>query len=273
VVPTGEIDPERVEQLQQMVRVSTKLKVSRIADVLNIEEKTLWQHVFKWAEEYGFTVNKDTLNFQDGQKEEFLASLEQDLASRALVEPKSKGKKSRAAGQKTPERVSIGTQIKSIHFKDVIRRKGKIGILAGILVIVGLQLTWFMQIVSAWGFPYYTTGMGYFSTGVQGLGEGSLYGLQAGGDIMLTGGIIAIAVSVVLFLDVLKNKLHYIGRIALLAGGVIVLDGFVVYLLAGMPLFSFIPNMSFFTDFSVQIGFVITLIGLILAFVGGIAGY
>ena len=255
---TGGIDHERLEKLKQIVRVSERLKVSRMAEVLEIDEQELWKRVFAWAEQFGFTIDDDVVKFQGGQKEDFISKLEQEfepqLETPQLEEPPS---------VRTPKR--------HISLKQILQKKGKLAILGGIVAIIGLNLPWFKEINPRWGVPYYASGMGAFYA--EGNLPSSLNGLVTGGNVMLLGAIIAIVGGGILFTNFSKYKLPIVGRLTILAGATIVLIGYVLYLVAGSPLFPGIYPDSFFTEFSAEIGFYITTCDMALIFIGGIVKF
>ncbi len=74
-------DKERLDNLRNMVQVSKRLKVSQMAAALGMSEKALWQRLFTWAKEFGFTVDQDTVEFGGGRKDEFINALEKEFAT------------------------------------------------------------------------------------------------------------------------------------------------------------------------------------------------
>ncbi len=75
------VDKERLENLRAMVQVSKRLKMSQMATALGMSEAALLQKIFKWAQEFGFTVDGDTVEFGSGRTDEFIASLEKEFST------------------------------------------------------------------------------------------------------------------------------------------------------------------------------------------------
>ncbi|HME52564.1 MAG TPA: hypothetical protein VKM55_10125, partial [Candidatus Lokiarchaeia archaeon] len=61
--------------------VSTKLKISQMAQILKMSESDLYDHIVDWATDYGFTLDEDVVIFGVGSKDDFIASLDNAFAS------------------------------------------------------------------------------------------------------------------------------------------------------------------------------------------------
>ena len=65
----SKLERQTIEKLERMMRVSTRINLDRMQDVLDMSKKKFNNKIFEWAEEYGFTidsndlvVNKDTVS-------------------------------------------------------------------------------------------------------------------------------------------------------------------------------------------------------------------
>ena len=69
------------DKLAKLVRVSESVKILYMAKMLGIEEEDLLGRLVDWAEQFGFTIADDVVKFGAGQKEDFIAQLEQEFSS------------------------------------------------------------------------------------------------------------------------------------------------------------------------------------------------
>ena len=65
-----------MDKLKKLVRVSEKLKISQMAQILGMDETNLYDRIVDWAADYGFTIDEDVVKFGGGRKDEFIASLD-----------------------------------------------------------------------------------------------------------------------------------------------------------------------------------------------------
>ena len=70
------IENTRMEKLKKLVKVSEKVKVSQMAQILNMDEAALYDRILDWAAEFGFTLIEDVVRFSGGRKDDFIASLD-----------------------------------------------------------------------------------------------------------------------------------------------------------------------------------------------------
>ncbi|HME50943.1 MAG TPA: hypothetical protein VKM55_01885 [Candidatus Lokiarchaeia archaeon] len=66
----------RMEKLKKLVKVSERLKISQMAQILAMDEATLYDRIVDWAADYGFTIDEDVVKFGAGRKEDFIAALD-----------------------------------------------------------------------------------------------------------------------------------------------------------------------------------------------------
>ncbi len=71
----------RMKKLQQIIKVSTKLAVERIAQVLELSVDETWKRVFDWAEKFQFTIDGDYILFNKDTVNDFIASMDKEFAS------------------------------------------------------------------------------------------------------------------------------------------------------------------------------------------------
>jgi hypothetical protein len=70
------VERASVEKLKKLVKVSSKLKISQMAKYIGLTEDQLSEHIVDWAEQFGFTLDEDTVIFGAGRKEDFIAALD-----------------------------------------------------------------------------------------------------------------------------------------------------------------------------------------------------
>ncbi len=75
------MEPARLEKLKKLVRVSESLEVPQMAKILSLTEDDLYARIVDWADQFGFTLDKDTVEFGAGHKDDFIASLDKEFAS------------------------------------------------------------------------------------------------------------------------------------------------------------------------------------------------
>ena len=66
----------RMEKLKKLVKVSERLKISQMAQILGMDETNLYDRIVDWAAEYGFTLDEDIVKFGAGRKDDFIAALD-----------------------------------------------------------------------------------------------------------------------------------------------------------------------------------------------------
>ncbi len=69
----------RMKQLQQIIKVSDRLSVSRIAELLNMDPKDVWKKIAGWAEKFGFRIDGEELIFKKETVDTFIASLDKEF--------------------------------------------------------------------------------------------------------------------------------------------------------------------------------------------------
>ncbi len=81
-LPREEIEKQmraRAERLKTIVQVSKRLKVARIAEVLEMDEKELWKHIFDWAKDFGLQIDDDMVTFNVDQVDAFIKKLDSEF--------------------------------------------------------------------------------------------------------------------------------------------------------------------------------------------------
>lgn len=66
---------EAVEKLQKIIRVSDRVPIRQLAQVLHVEESSLWDQVFEWADRFRFRIDSDVLVLKGGDVQAFLLEL------------------------------------------------------------------------------------------------------------------------------------------------------------------------------------------------------
>lgn len=70
------METTRMDKLKKLVKVSERLKISQMAQILGMDELTLYDRIVDWAADYGFTIDEDVVKFGAGRKDEFIAALD-----------------------------------------------------------------------------------------------------------------------------------------------------------------------------------------------------
>ena len=71
-----EKEQARTCKLRKLIQVSKKVNISRMAQILGIDEAILNERIVDWAMEYGFTIDGNFVDFEGGRKDDFIASLD-----------------------------------------------------------------------------------------------------------------------------------------------------------------------------------------------------
>jgi len=72
------VKQNRKKKVKEIVKKTSKVKLSLIRKVLRMEKKTYLKDIVKWSEEYGYTVEGDYLLIPDNKISNFIESLMQD---------------------------------------------------------------------------------------------------------------------------------------------------------------------------------------------------
>jgi len=86
------MEPARLEKLKKLVRVSERLKIAQMAQILKLEEKDLYDRIVDWADQFGFTIDEDVVKFSTGRKDDFIAALDGAFAGWEDKEKNKDGK-------------------------------------------------------------------------------------------------------------------------------------------------------------------------------------
>ena len=68
------------EKLERMMRVSSRIRLDIMRDVLNLDLHTFNEKIFEWAEEFSFEVDGDYLNINKDTVSSFIDSLEKKFS-------------------------------------------------------------------------------------------------------------------------------------------------------------------------------------------------
>lgn len=70
------IDEKKLDDLKRIFRVSKSVKMEHIRQVLQLDENTFNKLIFKWAEEFGFEIDREYINIEEGDVDRFIAHVE-----------------------------------------------------------------------------------------------------------------------------------------------------------------------------------------------------
>jgi len=82
----------QVETLKQMMKVSTKLKFATMQKALEMNESEFIKNIFKWAEEFGFTIEEDAVVFNKDTFNDFIDMLDSQFDTWEEKENSKEGK-------------------------------------------------------------------------------------------------------------------------------------------------------------------------------------
>jgi len=82
----------RIEKLRKIVKVSNSLEIARMAAVLSMDEKLLWDKIFDWADQFGFRIEKDMVIFAQGNTAGFIDALDKQFSAWQDLEHEKEGK-------------------------------------------------------------------------------------------------------------------------------------------------------------------------------------
>ncbi len=77
--PTISKEEDRLKLLQQIIKVSDRLSVSRFAELLDMDPKDVWKKIVSWAEKFSFRIDGEELIFKKETVDAFIASLDQEF--------------------------------------------------------------------------------------------------------------------------------------------------------------------------------------------------
>ncbi len=69
----------KMKKLQQLVKVSDRLSVARMAQLLEMPAEEVWKHVPDWAEKFNFRIAGEELVFNKDTMDDFIASLDKEF--------------------------------------------------------------------------------------------------------------------------------------------------------------------------------------------------
>ena len=72
---------DRLEKLRNAIGTSKNLGISRLADMLEIDEASVKSHVSEWATEFGFKINADKIVFGNGKIDDFIDALDKQFST------------------------------------------------------------------------------------------------------------------------------------------------------------------------------------------------
>ena len=74
-------DQKLISKIQQIIKVSNSMEITRLASVLKIDETLLWDHIFDWAEQFGFRIEESKVIFGQGNTGAFIDELDKQFAA------------------------------------------------------------------------------------------------------------------------------------------------------------------------------------------------
>ena len=84
---------ERREKIERIMRVSSRIRLDTMRDVLNLEPKIFHERLIGWAEKFGFEIDGDYLNINKDKVSDFIEKLDKQFSDWEQVEKDRIGKK------------------------------------------------------------------------------------------------------------------------------------------------------------------------------------
>jgi len=85
-------EKKRLAKLQQIIKVSESLEISRLANVLKVDEQYVWDNIFNWAEQFGFKIKENIVIFGQCDTSAFTDELQRQFDT---WDDKTRSKKSK----------------------------------------------------------------------------------------------------------------------------------------------------------------------------------
>nr|MDO8112291.1 hypothetical protein [Candidatus Sigynarchaeota archaeon] len=60
------LDDDRVQKLKKLIKVSERVEIARISDILDVDEKIVWKNIVDWADQFGFKIAGKEIVFGKG---------------------------------------------------------------------------------------------------------------------------------------------------------------------------------------------------------------
>lgn len=81
-------EQEYIEKLKKILKVSTRVKLDIIRDILKMEKSTFYEKIFNWAAEFGFIIDGDYLLTNKSSSMDLIDAVEKDYNIRIGKEKK-----------------------------------------------------------------------------------------------------------------------------------------------------------------------------------------
>ncbi len=83
-------DDELLQKFQKIIKITSRIKKSELADALDLSDKDLILKLGEWGEKFSIKINDDTIIVDDIEK--FTAALDQQFAAWGDMEKNKDGK-------------------------------------------------------------------------------------------------------------------------------------------------------------------------------------
>jgi len=84
---------ERREKIERIMRVSSRIRLDTMRDILNLEPYIFHERLIDWAEKFGFEIDGDYLNINKDKVSDFIEKLDKQFSDWEQVEKDRIGKK------------------------------------------------------------------------------------------------------------------------------------------------------------------------------------
>lgn len=75
------VESSRMDKLKKLVKISEKLKISQLSQILGMDQTALYDRIIDWAAEYGFIIDEDIVRFDSGRKDDFIAAMDSEFSN------------------------------------------------------------------------------------------------------------------------------------------------------------------------------------------------
>ena len=76
----GKISAENIEKLRDILNISNRIKLERVQNILNLDDKSFNKKIIEWANEFGFRIDGEYLIVNEETVSDFIDRLDEQFA-------------------------------------------------------------------------------------------------------------------------------------------------------------------------------------------------
>ncbi len=74
-----EVDRIQLEKFERLLKVSTRIRIDQVQEILNLKGQDLWDRLISWAEQFNFTIEENVLIINSETTDAFIQALEEEF--------------------------------------------------------------------------------------------------------------------------------------------------------------------------------------------------